>query len=435
MTKNLEKSHENLMLLNQGNKYFESKCYNNAMSIYMVILRRVGLIMNNNDVNNKIRISVLDKIGRIYFNAKLYDKCIDKCNAILTILTDNNTNKIIYGKVSSLKKSALMEMKNMDNSDEKDIKSMDDDEKTVFSNNELYVKNVGFKGCGMFARRKFKKGDIIFIEESIMLYPATNDIKGQFNPNDIIKSYHEMTDDELSEFNKLYSRIDDDIYESKNSNNIIVNRCITNNMGIKINGKIYGGIFPILSRINHSCKPNCIVLWNEKGYYQMLQSTKKINKNDEITISYIDLMNRNQRRQKLLKIYGFYCECSLCNIIDPNILIKTEKNISQYIKLFDKRIQLFSDINNIDILKELLIINTKLLEMNINGYGFYHDKYILKQERLGLLQKHIQEGLYHIKDINGDIYLKGMNTENGYKLELKYPGVPELAQSICTFPE
>ncbi|CAH2299509.1 histone-lysine N-methyltransferase SMYD1 isoform X1 [Pelobates cultripes] len=98
------------------------------------------------------------------------------------------------------------------------------------------------------------------------------------------------------------------------------------------------GIFPNLCLVNHDCWPNCTVIFNNgnheavKSMYhtQMrieLRSLGKINKGDELSVSYIDFLNLTEDRQKQLKKqYYFDCTCEHCTkkIKDDLLLAVTE---------------------------------------------------------------------------------------------------------------
>ncbi|XP_068131295.1 histone-lysine N-methyltransferase SMYD1 isoform X2 [Hyperolius riggenbachi] len=72
------------------------------------------------------------------------------------------------------------------------------------------------------------------------------------------------------------------------------------------------GIFPNLCLVNHDCWPNCTVIFNN-GKIE-IRSLGKINKGDELTVSYVDFLNLSEDRQKQLKKqYYFDCTCEHCS--------------------------------------------------------------------------------------------------------------------------
>ena len=70
---------------------------------------------------------------------------------------------------------------------------------------------------------------------------------------------------------------------------------------------------PLAAKANHSCEPNCIVVWD--GPELQIRTLKPIRKGDEAFISYIDPSQPYSRRQhELRNKFYFLCECSLCQL-------------------------------------------------------------------------------------------------------------------------
>ena len=72
------------------------------------------------------------------------------------------------------------------------------------------------------------------------------------------------------------------------------------------------GVFPKCARINHSCKPNSLNWWSEKTGRRIIYASRNIEKDEEITVSYIPLLKMTKVRQHRLEQYGFTCDCSAC---------------------------------------------------------------------------------------------------------------------------
>ncbi|CAG8493713.1 2130_t:CDS:2 [Paraglomus occultum] len=71
------------------------------------------------------------------------------------------------------------------------------------------------------------------------------------------------------------------------------------------------GIYPNVSLLNHSCWPNCIVVF--EGLKMNVRSIRKIEIGEEVTISYTDLfLTGEERRKELHERYFFTCRCELC---------------------------------------------------------------------------------------------------------------------------
>jgi hypothetical protein len=73
--------------------------------------------------------------------------------------------------------------------------------------------------------------------------------------------------------------------------------------------KVGIGIFPLLSLLNHSCAPNCAVVFN--GPVGALRTIAPVCQGEPLTINYVDLVGSTaQRRAKLADDYFFLCQAS-----------------------------------------------------------------------------------------------------------------------------
>ncbi|CAG8454935.1 24281_t:CDS:2 [Dentiscutata erythropus] len=90
------------------------------------------------------------------------------------------------------------------------------------------------------------------------------------------------------------------------------------------------GTYPIGSLINHSCRPNAIMMYSIGQQIssgpQILRSIENIKAGEEITISYVDVaMSRTSRQKLLSEKYFFKCQCSRCSSNDVSIDITEEE--------------------------------------------------------------------------------------------------------------
>ncbi|GAX76364.1 hypothetical protein CEUSTIGMA_g3810.t1 [Chlamydomonas eustigma] len=74
------------------------------------------------------------------------------------------------------------------------------------------------------------------------------------------------------------------------------------------------GLFPSVARLNHSCRPNCRLKYDEWGCLVVyVREGIHVAKGEELFASYIDpVIPRETRRQHLFDRYGFWCKCSAC---------------------------------------------------------------------------------------------------------------------------
>lgn len=71
------------------------------------------------------------------------------------------------------------------------------------------------------------------------------------------------------------------------------------------------GLYPSMSLLNHSCDPNCVMVF--EGKLLRLRAVQQIQQDEELTISYIDVMATSQERQRQIeKQYCFVCDCKHC---------------------------------------------------------------------------------------------------------------------------
>ena len=82
-------------------------------------------------------------------------------------------------------------------------------------------------------------------------------------------------------------------------------------------------VYETLSRVNHSCAPNCCILDNT------LVAMRKIQRDDELTICYFNpmenvLQDSKNRKNLLLSGWGFGCQCEVCQC-QPKELDQNDK--------------------------------------------------------------------------------------------------------------
>ncbi|XP_041481801.1 histone-lysine N-methyltransferase SMYD3-like [Lytechinus variegatus] len=71
------------------------------------------------------------------------------------------------------------------------------------------------------------------------------------------------------------------------------------------------GIYLRASMLNHSCNPNCLVVFD--GRKLQLRTVKDVKEGEECTISYVDIMDPVKERQsELEERYHFTCNCVKC---------------------------------------------------------------------------------------------------------------------------
>jgi hypothetical protein len=79
-------------------------------------------------------------------------------------------------------------------------------------------------------------------------------------------------------------------------------------------GSDVGGVFPNLSRVNHSCKPNAKHSWNPTLGMYVVYTIRPVSRDQEITVSYLSGGDSKQRQAELKDNFGFTCTCELCSL-------------------------------------------------------------------------------------------------------------------------
>ncbi|KAI0426058.1 hypothetical protein F5Y09DRAFT_320136 [Xylaria sp. FL1042] len=79
-------------------------------------------------------------------------------------------------------------------------------------------------------------------------------------------------------------------------------------------GASTGGIYLEISRINHSCLPNCSQSWNDEIKCETIHAVKTILAGEELTIHYDRGGPALTRQVYLQSNFGFNCKCELCTL-------------------------------------------------------------------------------------------------------------------------
>ncbi|KAF8995758.1 hypothetical protein BDQ17DRAFT_1330366 [Cyathus striatus] len=201
-------------------------------------------------------------------------------------------------------------------------------------------------GLGMLAKRSFEIGDLILVERPIMVAPVNIDhFLGSAGFSEVLKSQNwNMAVKDVVEatlemgFNRLCMRDQNEFLMLARSNvegwGTLSNIWRMNMLDLpairSLGGKddevfVYTAVCKTLARVNHSCRPNCILIFDIASFSYQLRATKPIGAGEEIARSYIDPLRHATiaERQEALKSYGFTCSCLTCSSPSSS----TESNI------------------------------------------------------------------------------------------------------------
>ena len=130
----------------------------------------------------------------------------------------------------------------------------------------------------------------------------------------MLRLLNELTDEQEDQF---YSLSDCKVGHGEEATEMGIWR--TNNFALgRSHSKCSNGIFPKLSRFNHSCVPNSEFRWNDKLNRQEIRAIRSIEIGQEICLCYFTtsvLSSCKAERQEYLESrYGFVCDCEACRL-------------------------------------------------------------------------------------------------------------------------
>ena len=202
------------------------------------------------------------------------------------------------------------------------------------------VTEIGGKGLGCVANSDIKKGSLILMEKPQLCFENEERIVSSMVIKSLLKSFFEMSKADQLEYMTLHNKYNN-IQNFQNSVDIpnckeILDRKIEEIEDLKLEIgkfeqdpekaeeilKIVGIYFTNtfgsyvcfkVSRFNHSCQPNAILI--DMNDQKQLRAIGKIKAGQEINLNYLGKFAgfRNQKyRQQNLKLWGFLCSCELC---------------------------------------------------------------------------------------------------------------------------
>lgn len=170
------------------------------------------------------------------------------------------------------------------------------------------------------------------------------------------------------------------------SNNFVITDKMLDNIAV--------GIYPTAAKLNHSCQPNCIKIYNQGVQY--IRSIKTIKYGEELYHSYIDNgLPKKLRIYNLCKVHDFICKCKKCEL---EILDLYLDNVSQ--KLISYQ-QLFNGYMLKDDYKNAILICRKICTIyshiysDLDSHSNYNDLVENTYHPLYGLQLYILASLSH----------------------------------------
>ncbi|TDL24151.1 SET domain-containing protein [Rickenella mellea] len=180
------------------------------------------------------------------------------------------------------------------------------------------IQPVSGYGLGMVANRPIKTGETILIERPIAVHPS-------------IISTEDHSKGPLRAMEDKYEAAFPTLGEKEKSVYMELWNCkpLTGTLGNKFNGIArtngihirfmrsrflphYAGVFPSISRCNHSCGPNADSSFDEDTMSMRLFALRPIAAGEQVTICYVATFLTTSRQKELKEKYLFTCECKHC---------------------------------------------------------------------------------------------------------------------------
>jgi len=186
------------------------------------------------------------------------------------------------------------------------------------------VREIFGKGSGMFASKKIYPGEIILAEKPLLL--VSDEI---FQDSERLDTYLDKAVNKMSTEDREKFL---DLSDCRGLDQSYVGKFYTNTM----NYDEKAAIVPLMSRSNHSCRPNSEFATRIDLGLQKLVAMHVIEAGEEICINYMaasdDGMDVRETRQKYLRMYyGFQCVCGICTLQGEDL--KENEEVREEVKV------------------------------------------------------------------------------------------------------
>jgi len=201
------------------------------------------------------------------------------------------------------------------------------------------------KGKGLVASKKLLPGTILLTEKPLIVIDDSKTNK--FNLLQAIEQFSALSDEEKNVFMDLHDPGDSNaqlfnIFAKDDTEKKILRVFITNCIALCSHEEMNinkSGVYPTISRINHSCAPNVIWSWVNKDPLRLLKQVRvcrTVEPGEELTASYVSncFMTKAQRSLELKK-WKFDCNCEVCHLSGES-LAKNEATRLKIIEYHDK---------------------------------------------------------------------------------------------------
>lgn len=189
------------------------------------------------------------------------------------------------------------------------------------------IEDLPGKGKGLIATNDITPGTLVMSESYLITTEVVTDHDEDVTEKDLEKALKSLSLESQHSYRSLHNNFPED---TKHPLSGIVR---SNAYPLGIDSE-HGGVFPNISRINHSCLPNVVQYWNELAEKEEVHAVRPITKGEEITTSYHQFGTSEERKQLLKAHFRFNCACILCSL-PPEELQASDERLSRAQELDD----------------------------------------------------------------------------------------------------
>lgn len=187
------------------------------------------------------------------------------------------------------------------------------------------LQEVPGKGKGLVATRKIPRGTRILCEEPIIRIPEVV-LDSQTLPTTIRRQVDALAPAQQQAFLSMHNIYAD--ADGVDSRYLGIIR--TNALPFE---EDEAGIVLDACRINHACDNNAQKSWNQNIKRHTVHALRDIEKGEEITITYLGVLNSRKARQEALRRkFAFTCSCRLCSL-PPDQSQESDRRLEEILKL------------------------------------------------------------------------------------------------------
>jgi SET domain len=92
----------------------------------------------------------------------------------------------------------------------------------------------------------------------------------------------------------------------------VEDRIAVNAFAQTLDGIQYALVSPEVARLNHECRPNAIHSFDQNTMTQYTHVIRAVLPGEQLTLTYVDILQSTATRQSHLSHWGFKCDCSAC---------------------------------------------------------------------------------------------------------------------------